>query len=86
MWDGSLQYPVLYDQYGSAIATNYQVWTGSLSDGTATGNTCGNWNTFGSTILGQIGDVRSQTGIWLNSGSRTCNLTSRLYCISPAHP
>lgn len=86
IWDGSLQNPILYDQSGTAVVTPYQAWTGSFSNGTATGNTCGSWNTQGSVIYGTVGDVRSKTGSWLAATSRTCNLSARLYCISPAHP
>ena len=59
-----------------------EVWSGSTSDGTFSGTSCGAWNDNSS--VGDYGDATSAGSSWLRLAFQGCSNTARLYGISPA--
>ena len=94
LWSGSIDNPVLYDETGTAV-TSYPpenrsdvVWTGTRPNGTATDNTCNNWNTIGTSASAEIGDCTcityaGNTNAWIDQSVQTANMAGRLYGVSP---
>jgi hypothetical protein len=84
LFDGFIATPVAYDEYGSLITSNTDVWTGCSSVGVSAGQSCGSWNNVSSGVTGSLGSAQD-TNSWLSIGSgKPCNLGSRLYGLSPA--
>jgi len=81
LWDGSIQNPVGYDEFGVPVADGTKVWTGSFSAGSAAVNTCGAFNDPGS--FGMTGNGTFSNTTWLDAGAQSCGLSARLYAISP---
>jgi len=85
LWDGSLANPVGYDEKGILIASNTQVWTGTLIIGTwSSGQSCGDWDIPLSTEFGRQGNATLSNNQWIYGGLNSCNNTARLYGLSPA--
>ena len=85
LFDGNLAAPVAYDEYGSLISQNLDVWSGSTSIGSAAGQACRDWDNVSGGASGRVGGVLNSGGAWLSTGlSKACNLGARLYALSPA--
>ena len=70
------------DEFGNSILQE-DVWTGTLVDGTFSGNACDDWSNSESTFnfFGLFG-LSDETGeAWLNESPGICGLTSHLYCV-----
>jgi len=81
-WSDSLQNPVGYDEDANVVPVLTEAWTGSFVDGGHSGNSCTGWtDTVGT---GTVGDASQTASNWLNADFQGCNLTAKLYCISPA--
>lgn len=87
LFDGSLQAPVDYDEFGTYfhISQDRDVWTGATGSGFWAGDSCGNWSNRG--LQGRVGDAFVQDGSWLSAGfTKGCTQTARVYGISPPLP
>ncbi len=67
----------LTEQGQDASAVN--IWTGSTTSGTASGNTCNDFTTSSSGVSGQFADPISQ---WSDTFNQSCDTLSRLYCFA----
>lgn len=86
LFDGSLDVPLSLDELGNTVPTNLNVWTGTNSSGgSVLGENCGgNFSSNASSQSGWVGSPGSTGSNWTSASSRSCNLTGRLYGISPA--
>ena len=93
--DGSLQTNIDVDETGATIGAPFQVWTGTLPDGSTfifnpaePGNsTCDDWRfttdpSSGTSVTGIAGDARESTSEWTtaSAGLQDCDNSFRLYC------
>jgi hypothetical protein len=83
MWDGSLQNPVGYNEFGNPITDNPEVWTGTLPGGQKTSKTCINWTDPNTTTFGHIGVANASTASWVADNQIECSDANRLYGVSP---
>ncbi len=86
LFDGSLAAAVDYDELGTLITSDSDVWTGSTSVGTAAGGlSCGTWNNTSNASGGGVGSENDSDGHWISTGlTQNCNRSARLYGLSPA--
>ena len=85
LWDGSIQNPVGFDEMATAITGDTDVWTGSNYIGAWKVNeSCGCWDIPSSFEGGRFGNATITDSQWASDGTQTCNLSARLYGISPA--
>jgi len=84
-WEGILETPMNYDETGALVTSNTTAWTGTGGDGRHVGNDCcEDWSTNSFFFTGRTGSVTSTSaGAWQSIGSNSCNVTRRLYGISP---
>jgi len=84
-WEGILETPMNYDETGAAVTTNTLAWTGTDGSGRYNpDNSCQDWTTNSFFFLGRTGSTGSVTaGSWQSTASNSCNVTRRLYGISP---
>ncbi|MEN0109348.1 MAG: hypothetical protein AAF805_01370 [Planctomycetota bacterium] len=82
-FDGSLENPVGFDQFGNPVTG--VVWTGTNNVGLRTNNNvCGaNWNNNSSGLGGTIGFVQNTGSPFSGAGTQACNQAARLYGVSP---
>lgn len=99
LWTTSMIKPISYDENGTLISYNYNVWSGTNSSGTKTGGVttvayCDNWQSNSQSNSGTVGLSNTITE-WIsnpNSGTIGCdnkvNDGAHLYCINwqPAPP
>jgi hypothetical protein len=77
LWDGSIDNPVRYDEFGNAQSG--PVWTGTSSAGAGNGSYCGVWgNTAG---LGVVGSSTAANSDWISATTDFCTVVNRIYCI-----
>lgn len=77
--DGSLDEPVGITAIGS-VAQVFFTWTGTLDDGTAWTNTCGDWTD--TTARGAVGYTGGSGPNWtVTNGAGFCDDVKRFYCI-----
>jgi len=77
---GSLLTPISLDESGVNQALS--VWTGTLSNGTASaGLTCDNWTTAGAGNNATFGRSDFATAFWTNNGNSACDTVMPLYCL-----
>ena len=67
------------DRDETNASVNYNVWTGTAADGSATGSSCGGWTSQSGS--GTIGSTRLKGGAWTNALSLGCGSENHLYCI-----
>lgn len=79
LFDGTLQAAIEYDEYG--VQQFGRAWTGSLSNGQESSDTCAAWTT-STDGAGQAGNIASVFGTWLEGSSQPCHKNERLYCVS----
>jgi len=84
-WEGILETPMNYDETGAAVTENTLAWTGTNGGGRwSTNDSCNDWTTNSFFFTGRTGESLSTTsGSWQSSASNSCNVTRRLYGISP---
>lgn len=77
---GTLQSRIVYTENGEELESfPFFVWTGTKSDGMASGTDCDGWSSLAG--YGGYGDPKSKKGSWTDAGGlRGCNLPARLYC------
>lgn len=80
--DGSLDHPIDADVTGTTLADVPEVWTGTYTDGTSSGSSCGNWtNTTASTPYATVGVTNNGGAAWTEIYMQFCDRTGpRLYC------
>jgi len=84
LWDGSLDNPVGYDEFATAITSDTEVWTGTGDNGTASSDTCDSW-TNPAAAFGTFGSMDQTSKNWVADGDLGCNETARLYAVSPLY-
>jgi hypothetical protein len=80
LWDATIENPIGLDENGQPYAED--VWTGSLSDGTAHEDHCLEWQSDAPQEKGIRGMANTTADEWLFNGFRFCDVPLRLYCIS----
>ncbi|MGE0640883.1 MAG: hypothetical protein AB7G12_00865 [Thermoanaerobaculia bacterium] len=82
--EGVIYRPVQRDENFDPIPTTLaerSYWTGTLVDGTADAQNCGNWlSTSGN---GRIGEAWATVGRWTESIGPDCSASRRLLCLEP---
>ena len=78
--DGTLTAAIDQDENGATFAGN--PWTGTQPDGTAAGDSCGDWTDATSGSDGTQGQFPSTTGTWTQLGTAPCDFQRALYCFS----
>lgn len=74
--------PINRDENGTYL-TNGEVWTGSSSDGTFTGDDCNKWTDATTSYQGDYGDYDKIDDNFISAGlPKNCNDIKHLYCIS----
>ncbi|MEM6331540.1 MAG: PEP-CTERM sorting domain-containing protein [Planctomycetota bacterium] len=83
-FDGQLENPIGFDEFGNAINPGQgQAWSGVVDGGSVSGNTCGNWD-LTAVIMGTDSANAASTS-WLQGNALQCSSNSaRLLGISPA--
>lgn len=83
LFDGTLEAPVDYDEYGTYILESPDVWTGTIATGVWSGSSASSWNNPATNAL--VGDVFVANSTWLNTGvMKPANQSARLYGVSEA--
>jgi hypothetical protein len=65
------------DENGNDVGTDV-VWTGTTSDGTASGNTCTDWGV--ATGNGRSGNSEGGPAAWTDAANTNCSQPHRIYC------
>lgn len=81
MFSGSLATQIISTEYKQP-PTVANVWTGTGSNGGATGNNCSNWTSNSAGLNGDKGDVGANTSIWTANNYVACNTPLAVYCIA----
>jgi hypothetical protein len=78
---GTILVPIDIDETGGS-QTGVEVWTGTATDGTYSGNSCMDWTSTASTSppLGDTGVTNVTDGGWTDVYMQFCNRVQRLYC------
>jgi hypothetical protein len=77
--DGTINMPILFDQSG--VLNNIEVWTGTLTNGTASNANCDNWSS-SSGFFGTYGKTDSILKNWTSSDLfADCADSKHIYCI-----
>ena len=84
LFDGGILAPVNVDEFGGVIVGSDDVWTGTEASGATSSSTCAELVSNSSVIDGRVGTINSTLAAWTSASDRSCNLTARLYGISPA--
>ena len=84
LWDGSIQNPVGFDETATAITGDTKVWTGTNALAIWSGESCGYWDEGVFHSFGKVGQAVAAGSSWLSGHSQNCQLSARLYGISPA--
>jgi hypothetical protein len=81
LFDGSIDTPILYDEYGNPVTTYTTVYTGSLSNGLYSGFSAGNFDDPLGVVT--VGSALASNGTWLDLATQSASTPARLYGISP---
>jgi hypothetical protein len=82
LWDGTIAHAIQYDEGGGDIFSDFAVFTGSSGVGGVTAGPCGsNWNNPAGSCF--VGNLTATDAHWLINAGSFCNVTARLYGISP---
>lgn len=79
LWDGFIAAPVGYTEMGVQFLASPH--TGTLADGTNSGENCGDWTLSGG-ASGTVGDAGYAGDQWIDSGTAGCSQSLPFYCIS----
>ena len=84
LWNGSIGSAVLYDETGQA--RDVDVWTGTETDGTATGDDCNGWTDNSQLNGAQEGDAGESNNAWVEDPDglfdvESCSEALHLYCV-----
>ncbi len=86
LWDGSLANSVDFNAFGQLVdPVATIVFTGSLANGTSSGQDCEDWS--GGESTATVGRASTTSGAWLNSPEpfpHPCESGGSLYALSPA--
>ena len=82
LWSGEMRNPVLFNGKGEQFFDQDRVFTGTKSDGTASGLDCKSWTSASNEASGSVGS-RSGTGkSWVEGENVSCDESRFLYCVS----
>ena len=79
-WDGTLDNPIRFDNFGLEVSPNTQFWSGSDGLGQDSDN-CGDWQQTGS-FISRMGDSH-ETLNWFSGSTNLCSVPRPLLGISP---
>ncbi|HEY8077991.1 MAG TPA: hypothetical protein VIF62_27885 [Labilithrix sp.] len=77
---GVLQNPINQDGVGNNVTA--AVWTGTVTNGTASGNDCKSWTSTDFADVASIGVPTATDATWTNAGTDACSNKHHLYCFS----
>lgn len=78
---GKLDHAIDQTAFGAVVAIDpFEVWTGTLDDGTVASDTCSNWISSNGSLVAVFGDLRAADGGWTVSASGPCQVARRVYC------
>lgn len=80
LFNGALNAQIRMDENGNVLSLHSKAWTGTLSDGRGSFDTCSNWYQSGSDRLGTVGATSAMSGAWLDIGDYPCNHEFHWYC------
>jgi hypothetical protein len=79
--DGTLAHAIDMTEDNFVLRPDELVWTGTLTDGSATGTSCAGWTKAASLLGGGVGLVGATDSHWTDNGAVTCDQGLHLYCI-----
>lgn len=79
LFSGALAGQIKYTE--SLASASGNVWTGTNSNGTSTGNHCSNWSS-NAAGNGTNGDIGANSPFWTSNGAPGCSTTLPVYCIA----
>ncbi len=79
LFAGNTRYPLDLDEQGNRISTDEIIPTGTGTDGTASGDNCGDWSDTSARVIG--GDAFGGAMRWTQGFLHMCNGMTRLYCL-----
>jgi hypothetical protein len=82
LWDG-INAPVQYDENGTSVGPDREVWTASGEAGTGSGTYCVDWTSSAMAADGSTGDATDDGGDWLDNDDANCDESYSLYCFGP---
>ena len=83
--DGTLDAPILIDESGNDVVGSFEVWTGTVADGTNPGVVwCSDWTTVDPAQKGLIGRADKVDATWSSVFADDCDIFNRLYCFADA--
>lgn len=74
-----LQHTITLTEDGEAVGGDDFAWTGTNTSGSSSSNTCNDWTSADSMIVGQKG-VPSKTDNWTDDDKHPCNVSGHIYC------
>jgi len=82
--DGTLDNPILIDEFGNTVNGAFEVWTATAADGINPGvGSCIEWTTADPVQRGQIGRADNTDANWTDvGGGDTCDTFNRFYCFA----
>jgi len=79
--DQTLHAPINLTETGVYLG-NWGVWSGTLSNGTSSGQSCANWTTGGAGASAHYGIANKASLGWTYYSTSICSSSFRLYCLS----
>ncbi len=83
LFDGAIAAPIRYTELGNSISSNFQVWTGTQSNGIWSGASAGAWDDPSGSVLATVGSATNIAAAWTDNGEVPSNQLARLYALSP---
>lgn len=81
LWDGELLGDFSINENGDSLLVP-QGWTGTLADGSSSGETCEDWTTGAGEPKGSVGNSSEKGSKWVEDGGISCALPVHLFCVS----
>lgn len=82
LWNNGLANPIACDENGSRVGSSARAWTGTDANGDARVQQCANdWDTDFDEAAGSLGNPNATDTGWIASGTSTCEVEYRVYCI-----
>jgi hypothetical protein len=80
LWDGTIENHFRQDENGNLVGQ--RGWTGTLADGTSSGELCDDWSTQTGGFKGTLGDSFSMDSGWVDDGTGGCGQSFHVFCVS----
>jgi hypothetical protein len=80
LWDGEILNEFAFDEFGRAAGV--RGWTGTLADGSSSGDHCEDWSVQSGGAQGTGGNSFTTGSTWINDGASSCAQSFHLLCIS----